>query len=251
MELIPFSRGKASEVFVSDLAAPNARATEPADVTITVAVPADAGATSVELRCVTPLTLRRGLILVFTDGTPDEDVLLIVTEDTAITDAAGTVPVDRLVGEEDAGIELPLSAGHTALWDQLHRVFGTESAAYSLTDQLSVLNPATYESKFIGATWSEDEATSKSATIPREGLFNPHDHAYELMEDASHEEREVWVKVVYPDADGIPARLFEGRSKVRNFAVQPPASDLVRCTWTWNLQGKPKRVKLVAPGSGS
>lgn len=248
MDLIAFAKGKFTEIFQGELAAAGARATEPTDVTITVSAPAAIGDKTVQLRNAPgPLQLRKGLILAFIDG-PDE-VQLQVTADTVITASTGAVPVNRVTGEDDAGLDKPLSVAHVATWDQLHRVYGTESANFTGADQTNVMNPATYESKFVGAGWQEDEATSKSWTIPREGLFRGDDFAFGLVRSAWFQEREVWVKVVYTDPDGNPVELWEGRAKVRNLTYNAPAGDMVRASWTWNGQGIPKHLVLADPGS--
>lgn len=246
MDLLTFARGKNSEIFQSDAAAAGALATEPADVTITVTVGAAAGDTSVTLACATTITLRKNLILAFDDGATT--VLVRVTADTTIGAGGAPVPVDAVAGDLP-GIPGALTTSHEAVWDQLHRVIGTESAGFSLTDNVQTLTPATYEAAFAGTTWAEDEATSKSWQIARSGRFKGSDYALGQVETAAFQEREVWVKVVYPDEDGTPVRIYEGRARVRNLAVDPPATGVVDASWTWQGQGKPKRTDLAASGS--
>lgn len=242
-DLLTFARGKNSEIFQSDAVAIGAIATEPADVTIEVDTAASAGATTVTMSCATTVTLRRNLILAFDDGSTT--VLLRVTEDTEITPAGVAVPVDAVAGDVP-GIPGALTLSHTAVWDQLHRVIGTESAGFSMTDNVQTLTPATYEAAFAGTTWAEDEATSKAWQIARSGRFKGGDYALGQVELAQFEEREVWVKVVYPDEDGTPVRIYEGRARVRNLSVDPPATGVVDASWTWQGQGRPKRTDLTA-----
>lgn len=243
-DLLTFARGKNSEIFQSDAAAIGVLATEPADVTIEVDVAADAGDTSVTLSCASTITLRRNLILAFDDGSTT--VLVRVTEETTIGAGGAVVPVDAVAGEIP-GIPADLTTSHEAVWDQLHRVIGTESAGFSLTDNVQTLTPATYESAFAGTTWAEDEATSKAWAIARSGRFKGNDYALGQVELAAFQEREVWVKVVYPDDNGVPVRIYEGRARVRNLAVDPPATGVVDASWTWQGQGRPKRTDLGAP----
>lgn len=246
MDLLTFARGKNSEIFQSDAFAAGTLATEPGDVTIEVDAGVAAGATTVTLSCATTVTLRKNLILAFDDGATV--VLLRVTADTAIGVAGAPVPVDAVAGDLP-GIPGALTTSHVAVWDRLHRVIGTESAGFSTTDNVNTLTPATYESAFAGTTWAEDEATSKAWAIARSGRFKAGDFALGQVELASFEEREVWVKVVYPDENGDPARIYEGRARVRNFSVDPPATGVVDASWTWQGQGRPKRTDLLTAGS--
>lgn len=243
MDLLTFARGKNSEIFQSTAFAQNAIAAEPLDVTITVGTGVAAGATAVNLACATTVVLRKNLILAFSDGTTT--VLLRVTAETTIGAAPAAVPVDAVAGDLP-GIPGALTTSHEAVWDQLHRVIGTESAGFSLTDNVQTLTPATYEAAFTGTTWAEDEATSKTWAIARSGRFKAGDYALGQTEIAQFEEREVWVKVVYPDEEGTPARIYEGRARVRNLAVDPPATGVVDASWTWQGQGRPKRTDLTA-----
>ena len=245
-ELLTFARGKYSEVFQSDAFAAGVNASEPADVTISVDSIAAAGATSATLSCPTTITLRKNLILSFTDGS--DEVLVRVTEDTSIGSGGASVPVDAVAGDEP-GIPAQLSASHTATWDQLHRVVGTESAGFATNDNTNTLTPASYETAYSGTTWAEDEATSKGWSVPRSGRFKAGDHALQQAEIANLEEREVWIKVVYADEDNEAARAYEGRARVRNFSVDPPASGVLDASWTWQGQGKPKRTVLSSSGS--
>lgn len=247
-ELLSFARGKYTEVFQSDAFAAGVLASEPADVTISVDSAASAGDTSVTLSAPSTITLRKNLILAFTDGS--DEVLVRVTADTSIGSGGAAVPVDAIAGDEP-GIPAALSTSHTAVWDQLHRVVGTESAGFSTNDNTSSLTPASYESAYAGTVWAEDEATSKGWTVPRSGRFKAGDHALKQAEVANLEEREVWVKVVYADENNDPARIYEGRAKVRNLSVDPPATGVLDASWNWQGQGKPKRTDLTAAGSGS
>lgn len=247
MDLLTFARGKNAEIFQSDAFAQGTLATEPADVTITVGTGVAAGVLSVDLACATTITLRRNLILAFDDGSTT--VLVRVTADTTIGAVAAPVPVDAVAGDLP-GIPGALTTSHAAVWDQLHRVIGTESAGFSLSDNVQTLTPATYESAFAGAVWAEDEATSKAWAIARSGRYKAGDYALSQVEIAQFEEREVWVKVVYPDEEGTPARIYEGRARVRNLAIDPPATGVVDASWTWQGQGRPKRTDLTA-ASGS
>lgn len=245
-DLLTFARGKNSEIFQGDAVALGSLATEPADVTITVGATAAAGATSASLACTTTVTLRKNLILAFVDGA--DTVLVRVTADTTITSTPSPVPVDAIAGDLP-GIPGELTTDHTAVWDQLNRVIGTESAGFSSSDNVNALTPASYESAFAGTVWAEDEATSKSWSIARSGRFKANDHGLAQAETAHFEEREVWVKVVYPDENGNPARIYEGRARVRNFSVDPPATGVVDASWTWQGQGRPKRTDLSTDGS--
>lgn len=246
-DLLTFARGKNSEIFVSDAAALGTIATEPADATITVGTQADVGDTVADLRVAAgTLTLRKNLILAFDDGATT--VLVRVTADTTIDATASAVPVDAIAGDTP-GITGTLTTGHTAVWDQLHRVLGTESANFAVADNVNQLTPASYEARFAGTVWDEDEATSKGWSIPRAGRFKAGDYALRQCEIANLEEREVWVKVVYADEDGDPARVYEGRARVRNFSVDAPATGVLDASWTWQGQGRPKRTDLAGSGS--
>ena len=242
-DLLSFARGKQSEIFVSDVNALGAPATEPDDVTITVGAAADAGDTEADLRVAAgTLQLRKNLILAFDDGATV--VLLRVTEDTVIDATASTVPVDAIAGDEP-GIPAALTTDHVAVWDQLHRVLGTESANFAVADNVNQLTPASYEAAYAGAVWDEDEATSKGWSIPRQGRFKVGDHALQQCEIANLEERELWVKVVYADEGGDPGRVYEGRARVRNLQVDAPATGVLDASWTWQGQGRPKRTDLT------
>jgi hypothetical protein len=245
-DLLTFARGKNSEIFQSDAFALGTLASEPPDVTIEVDTGVAAGATSVTLSCASTIVLRRNLILAFADGATT--VLVRVTEETTIGSGGAAVPVDAVAGDLP-GIPGALTTSHEAVWDQLHRVIGTESAGFSMTDNVQALTPATYESAFAGTTWAEDEATSKAWSIARSGRFKGADYALSQVELAQFEEREVWVKVVYPDEEGTPVRIYEGRARVRNLSVDPPATGVVDASWTWQGQGRPKRTDLTANGS--
>ena len=246
-DLLTFARGKNSEVFVSPAVALGAIATEPQDVTITVGTAASVGATVADLRVAAgTLTLRKNLILAFVDG-PDT-VYVRVTAETVIDNTASTVPVDAIVGDVP-GIDAALTTDHVAVWDQLHRVLGTESANFAIADNVNQLTPASYEARFAGAVWDEDEATSKGWSIPRQGRFKVGDYALRQCEIASLEERELWVKVVYADENGDPGRVYEGRARVRNFQVDAPATGVLDAGWTWQGQGRPKRTDLAGSGS--
>jgi hypothetical protein len=245
-DLLTFARGKNSEIFTSDAFPLGSIASEPVDVTITVGTLASAGATTADLRIASgSLQLRKNLILAFVEG--PSTVFIRVTEDTVITDSASAVPVDRIAGDEP-GIDADLTTSHTAVWDRLHRVIGTESANFAVADNVNNLTPASYEAKYAGAVWEEDEATSKGWSIPRQGRFKAADHAFRQTEIASLEEREAWVKVVYADEDGAAARVYEGRARVRNFATDAPATGVLDASWTWQGQGRPKRTDLTAGG---
>lgn len=248
MDLLTFARGRNTEIFTSDAAAIGALASEPADVTITVGTTASAGATSMNLAVASgTLTLRKNLILAFTDGV--DTVLVRVTADTTITSTPSAVPVDRVAGDT-VGIPAEVATDFTAVWDQLHRVIGTESANLAIADNVNTLTPASYEARFAGAVWDEDEATSKGWSIPRTGRYKAGDHALAQVEDASFQEREVWVKVVYADENGDPARVYEGRARVRSYQVDAPATGVLDASWTFQGQGAPKRTDLLA-ASGS
>lgn len=246
-DLLTFARGKNSEVFVSDTAALGAVATEPADATITVGTQAAVGAVVADLRVASgTLDLRKNLILAFDDGS--DPVYVRVTADTTIGTGASTVPVDAIVGDTP-GIDGLLTTSHTAAWDRLHRVLGTESANFAVADNVNQLTPASYEARFAGAVWDEDEATSKGWSVPRTGRFKAGDYALRQCEMAALQEREVWVKVVYADENGDPARVYEGRARVRNFSVDAPATGVLDASWTWQGQGRPKRTDLAGGGS--
>jgi hypothetical protein len=248
-DLLSFARGKASEIFVSDVFALGAIASEPTDVTITVGTSAAAGDTEADLRVAAgTLQLRKNLILAFDDGATV--VLLRVTEDTVIDDTASTVPVDAVAGDVP-GLPGALTTSHVALWDRLHRVLGTETAGFQVADNVNQLTPASYEAAFAGAVWDEDEATSKGWSIPRQGRFKAGDHALRQCETANLEEREVWVKVVYAREDGQPGRVYEGRARVRNLQIDPPATGVLDASWTWQGQGRPKRTDLGDTNGGS
>lgn len=238
-----FVLGVRSGVYVSDAAPAGAQALEPETVVLEVGEAAAAGALSLQLSSTLPVTLRANQVLTFNAGTPAA-VTVIVTEDTPVSNAASAVPVDAAEGDEGIGIPAAIDADSVAEWDQLYRVLGTSGSGLTVGESTNELNSVTYDTA-QAMTWDESAITSKNWLMNRAGRFKPRDHAFQQVQLANLEGREVFVKRVLADEDGVPALIQKGRSQITGYSDDAPADGIVDASWTFTGQGRPTIIHIT------
>lgn len=232
-----FVKARFTGLYISPAAPKGAKAERPDTVTFTVAASATVEDDTLSLKASETAQLAKNQILVFNEGESDE-VIVVVTESIEVTTTATTVSVNRLEGEDDAGIDGNLAEDDEAEWNGLYRVLGTEEAPVNITEGTSELTSTTYDTG-SALSWDESDATSKGYNIPRSGRFKANDHAYRIVFEAAQSDREVYVLHVAPDEDGNPVREFEGRAKVRSYSESAPAAGIYDVSYTLQGQGKP------------
>ena len=224
-----FVKGKKVAVFISDVQ--NGKAVAPAPVTINMEAPAAAGAVSLSVTSSANVTLRKNTILKF--GT----VLVLVTADTPLTAVAANLPVDTVEGDEGAGIPEAIPDTASATYDGLHRVLGTQSSNFALTESSNNLSSVTYDASDV-VSWDESSQTSKGWNFARAGRFKPTDHAWRQVSQAAKTGKEIWIKHVTPDENGNAAVTRVGRVTIEGYSESNAAEGIIDANWTFKGQGK-------------
>lgn len=218
-------------------------ATEPADITFTVATSGgiSAGDLAIDLTVASgSTTLPVGARLNFSG------VEVIVTTQVTVTTSSTEVAIDAAFGEVGDGSPAAIAESATAAWDQLRWVRGTENVPFVVNGNEQRLSSTTYDSA-EEASWDDGTILSANWQMNRSGNRKADDVAGGIIRALANEPSgELWVKVVRPREDNSVAEYIEGRAQIPNYQDDAPAPGILTESYTLSGRGKPKRTTVAA-----
>jgi hypothetical protein len=204
--------------------------TAPSANTITVATGgAAAGATTIPVNALSAAVYANS-VLIFASGKR-----AVVSADAAAS--ATSLTVEALAAS--------LLAADTATDYGLKRVMGVTTSTYGTAPRTQELGSNTYESS-EEKQWQDVDVIGDSWNISVSAEPDLDDAGFKVIETASINGSEVWVKRETMRKDGTVARIEEGAALITGFSRPNPAENVITAAWTFQGQGKPVITTVAA-----